>query len=31
MRTGGARSTRVALDVDAERFLAFLIERLEAP
>jgi pyrimidine-specific ribonucleoside hydrolase len=30
-RTGGARSTRVALDVDAERFLAFLIERLEAP
>ena len=30
-RTGGARSTRVALDVDAERFLAFLIGRLEAP
>jgi len=30
-RPGGARSTRVALDVDAERFLAFLIGRLEAP
>ena len=30
-RTGSTRSTRVALDVDAERFLAFLIGRLEAP
>lgn len=30
-RTGSPRSTRVSLDVDAERFLAFLIERLEAP
>ncbi len=30
-RRGAPRSTRVALDVDAERFLAFLIERLEAP
>jgi inosine-uridine nucleoside N-ribohydrolase len=30
-RTGSTRSTRVALEVDAERFLAFLIERLEAP
>jgi inosine-uridine nucleoside N-ribohydrolase len=30
-RTGASRSTRVALDVDAERFLAFLIARLEAP
>ena len=30
-RAGGSRSTRVALDVDAERFLAFLIGRLEAP
>lgn len=29
-RTGAPRSTRVVLDVDAERFLAFLIERLEA-
>jgi inosine-uridine nucleoside N-ribohydrolase len=29
-RTGGAKSTRVALDVDAERFLEFLIGRLAA-
>ncbi len=29
-RTGAARSTRVALDVDAERFLDFLIGRLAA-
>jgi pyrimidine-specific ribonucleoside hydrolase len=28
-RTGAPQSTRVALDVDAERFLEFLIERLE--
>jgi inosine-uridine nucleoside N-ribohydrolase len=30
-RTGATRSTRVALDVDAERFLAFLMARLAAP
>ena len=30
-RTGAPRSTRVALDVEAARFLEFLIGRLEAP
>jgi len=30
-RTESPRSTRVSLDVDAGRFLALLIERLEAP
>jgi len=29
-RTGAPRSTRVALDVDAERFLSFLLERLSS-
>jgi len=29
-RTEAARSTRVALDVDAERFLSFLLERLSS-
>jgi hypothetical protein len=30
-RAGAARSAQAALDVDAERFLSFLIARLAAP